>query len=846
MSAFIIWYLILEILGLITLPIAFRLFRWLPDRGYALAKPLGLLLTGYGLWVLVSFRFLRNTRIAVVFVVFLVAAGAAYLVAQHQAEFRAFLRHNRRVIVATELLFLVGFAAWTAYRAYNPQLDHTEKPMELAFLNAILRSETFPPHDPWLAGYTISYYYFGYLIAAMLTRLSGVAPAVSFNLMIALLFALALTGAYSLTFNLIEGLRRGIRGNAGELRGTQGNSGESSPRGSVPPSSSEFLRVPPSSSEFLRVPPSSSEFLRVPLSSLLFPLFGPLFVAVVGNLEGFLDVLHSRGLGSAGFWRWLDILEINAPPLPGGWIPVRPTGGWWWWRASRVITQRDLLGHHVEIIDEFPFFSFLLGDMHPHVLALPFAFLALAVALNILFGTGRDEDWLPVPRLTPMALLLPFIVGTFGFLHSWDFPTYLLLIVAAFGLRRYIELGRLMSDWWRDVVWFGLWLGALSIILFLLFHIGPRPYTGGIGLVGVVKTKLRQFMVMFGLFLFVVISLLIPHLRDWWRGIRGDGVTAETWGVLVIAVPVAGLCFVLGWWTAAALAILIGLSAIVLFHKLRLAAFEQRSGGGGEQGSIDSSLSPPGPPAQVGSPVTMSTIFALLLIVTALALTFATEFVFVRDRFGTRMNTVFKLFYQAWVMLAIAAAFGVYYLVRRWRGILRWTWSAGLAVLVLAGLVYPVVAGYTRADRFQREATLNGIAYVEKVRPAEYAAIRWLQANVDDAPTVLEAPGIQYHADTSRISTTTGLPTLVGWGGHEGQWRETVPELAQREADIATIYQSLDTKRVQQLLDQYGVRYVYIGPAETSKYGLTPAQISKFDTFMERVFAQGDVWIFRR
>ncbi|MFQ5859007.1 MAG: DUF2298 domain-containing protein, partial [Anaerolineae bacterium] len=247
-----------------------------------------------------------------------------------------------------------------------------------------------------------------------------------------------------------------------------------------------------------------------------------------------------------------------------------------------------------------------------------------------------------------------------------------------------------------------------------------------------------------------------------------------------------------------------------------------------------------------GNPVPTSTIFALLLIVTALVLSFATEFVFVRDRFGTRMNTVFKLYYQAWVMLAVAAAFGAYYVVRRWRGVVRWGWSAGLALLVLASLVYPVLAGYTRAGRFQREATLNGIAYVEKYQPAEYAAIRWLQENVDDAPTILEAPGIQYHADTNRISTATGLPTLVGWVGHENQWRETVPELAQRQTDIATIYQSPDVTRVQQLLDQYNIQYVYIGPAEISKYNLAPRQINKFDTFMERVFAQGDVWIYRR
>ncbi|MBS1252510.1 MAG: hypothetical protein MAG451_01550 [Anaerolineales bacterium] len=820
MTAFITWFFILEILGAITLPIAFRLFRWLPDRGYALAKPLGLLLTGYGLWVLVSFRFLRNTRVAIVLVMLIVAAGAVYLVRQQWPAFRAFLRLNRRVILVTELLFLIGFAAWTVFRAYNPALDHTEKPMELAFLNAILRSDTFPPHDPWLAGYTISYYYFGYLIAAVLTKLAGTAPAVAFNLMIAALFALTLTGAYSLTYNLIEGLRRS------EGAGGQGGWGAGG-RGSGEVGLEQHS-------------PSS------PLSSLLVALFGPLFVAVAGNLEGFLDALHSRGLGSAAFWEWLDIQDLSAPATSGGWIPER---NWWWWRASRVITQRDLLGNLVEIIDEFPLFSFLLGDMHPHVLALPFAFLALAVALNILFGTGRDEDWpfdgaqdwLPALSLSPLALFLPFLIGAFGFLHSWDFPTYLLLVTAAYGLRRYIELGRLKSDWWRDMVWFAVWLAALSIILFVLFHIGPRPYTGGVGLVGVVKTKLRQFTVMFGLFLFVVVSFLILQVRAWFSSARNDGVSVDVWAVIVIAVGVAGLCFVLGWWTAAALSILIGLGVIVLLNKVRLAASEQRSGGAGERGSVH-----PSTPAQLGNPVAASTIFVLLLIVTALALTFATEFVFVRDRFGSRMNTVFKFYYQAWVMLAVASAFGVYYLVRRWRSVLRWAWVAGFGVVLLATLVYPVLAGYTRAGRFEGERTLNGLAYVESYQPAEYAAIQWLQESVVGAPTILEALGDSYRADTSRISAATGLPTLLGWGGHETQWRSEVPEMGQRQNDVATIYRSLDARQVQRLLEQYDVKYVYVGPAESRKYGLAQSQIDKFDTFMEQVFARGSVRIYRR
>ena len=102
---------------------------------------------------------------------------------------------------------------------------------------------------------------------------------------------------------------------------------------------------------------------------VLFGLLGGTALAVMGNLEGFLEVIHSRGLLPASFWRWLDIKDLLEAPQPGPWMPERYL---WWWRASRVINDRSPLGEPMEVIDEFPFFSFLLGDMHPHVLALPF------------------------------------------------------------------------------------------------------------------------------------------------------------------------------------------------------------------------------------------------------------------------------------------------------------------------------------------------------------------------------------------------------------------------------------------------------------------------------------------
>ena len=107
-------------------------------------------------------------------------------------------------ILTIELLFFVLFVFWTLIRGMNPEVAYTEKPMELAFINSILRSPAFPPQDPWLSGYAISYYYFGYVLIAMLTRVTGVASAIAFNLSSALWFSLTAIAAYGIVFDLVK------------------------------------------------------------------------------------------------------------------------------------------------------------------------------------------------------------------------------------------------------------------------------------------------------------------------------------------------------------------------------------------------------------------------------------------------------------------------------------------------------------------------------------------------------------------------------------------------------------------------------------------------------------------
>jgi hypothetical protein len=241
--------------------------------------------------------------------------------------------------------------------------------------------------------------------------------------------------------------------------------------------------------------------------------------------------------------------------------------------------------------------------------------------------------------------------------------------------------------------------------------------------------------------------------------------------------------------------------------------------------------------------------FVLVLVLVGLALPLAVEFVYLRDNFGTRMNTIFKFYFQAWVLLALASAFAVYYVSQHLRGGLRLIWQVGLALLVAGGLVYPVLATPNKADFFKNKPTLNAIAWIGEYHPGDYAAIEWLRANAPDQAVILEAPGApagQYGAYnySGRISAMTGLPTLLGWGGHQSQWRGNYDEPARREPDIALLYNSSDIRQTQALLDKYGITYVIVGATERERY--SPQGLKKFEQFMDVAFQQGETTIYQR
>jgi YYY domain-containing protein len=824
------WYVLIGLFGLAAWPFAFRHLRALPDRGYTLSRALGLLLTGYVFWLLASLGLLRNTPGGMLFALLIVGGLAIWQYTTRPAReitLAGWMREHARLVIVAEGLFLIAFVGWTVVRAYNPELNSTEKPMELTFLNGIRMSRVFPPRDPWLSGYAISYYYFGYVMVAMLADLSGVASGVAFNLAIAMLFALACLGAYGLAYNMLGLARR-----------------------------AEAHR---------HATPARQDVIAA--------LLGPLLAVVMGNLEGGLEVLRALRVLPFSFWQWLDIRELNEPLDAILWPPDK-WRFWWWWRASRVIHDRTLIGVSFEphVIDEFPMFSFLLGDMHPHVLALPFALLALGLALNLL----ARERGLSASQFALYGVCL----GGLAFLNTWDWPIYLFVVVIAEGLRR-TNLGQPLAGAWGRAARFGVGLVAVGVLAYLPFYIGFSSQASGILPNALFPTRWPQFFVMFGPLLFVVAWFVAGEAWQHRRRLNwrvGMGLSLLVLALLIFLMVIGSAVALFGLPMGLnRLLVSTGREPILPYYAARDFLLDSAGLSATGQSSSDAPirqalgmavrrrLSQPWLPISLvvlaglslslvarrredaDPPGSLSDQFVLGLALTGALLTLAPEFVYLRDTFQQRMNTVFKFYYATWVLWSVAAAYAIPRIARHARPALRSVFVILVAVLIVAGLAYPVIAVPTKTGDFAGEPTLDGTAFLEGLYPDDVAAIRWLQANADPDSVVLEAVGGQY-STYGRVAELSGLPTVLGWPGHELQWRgpEGMGRLAGgREDDICTLYGTRDSATTWKLLGRYGVDYVFVGVLERNADYATPGGLAKFDHLLTPVFRQGQTVIYR-
>jgi YYY domain-containing protein len=812
--AAVIWWLAVVVIGWITFPLTFIVFRGLADRGYLFARILGILLISYFGWILASLQWLPNSRSTLLLGVFLLFLTNVLIALKKRREITAFIKENYLLIGIVEFLAVALFVIMILIRLGNPDAWDViwggEKPMDLSYFNAILKSSYFPPYDPWFSGGTINYYYYGYVYVGVLAKLLGILPTIAYNLILPMLFSFTGMGAFSIAYNLAARRRRGM------------DRSETS----------------------TRWPSIKASLTKIKTKAVMAGVVAALLCVLLGNLAEVVVVFNAWNLASDSevdtgiapldtIVRTIDggvdltLTDRSAPLYPGDWF----------WLASRAINAEP---GEVQPITEFPFFTFLYGDLHAHMIALPLTLLALAWAVSIALQADGDSK-VSLWEIGATLVVGGLAIGVLRPTNTWDFPTYLLIGVLAVIYASYRKFNRFNLRMIGHALMYAAVLVALSIIPFIPFASNYGTAYSSVSLWPGSFTHLGNYLIIYGLFLFFILTYLAIEFRAWsksWSRASLEKWERYAWVVLAGFVLIAVLSAILlikGYWIAPLvfpLAFLAGLLAL-------------RPG------------------------LTTARRIVLVLISGALTLTLVVEFIVLDGDIG-RMNTVFKFYMQVWVMLSIVSGFAA---VTAWPALrsrprVRRAWTVTLALLLLAAVLYPILATKAKWDvrmnpqapktldsmAFMQVTSYNDVGYDGAGRSVDlnydYEAIRWIQQNIEGSPVIVEAHGSNpYRSAASRVAMYTGLPTVVGWDWHQRQQRAVLPPslVTNRINDVNSLYNTTDVNYALQILEKYNVKYVYAGQLEWIYY--QPQGLIKFDNMVEQglldeVYRNGGVSIY--
>ncbi|MGD2105633.1 MAG: DUF2298 domain-containing protein, partial [Anaerolineae bacterium] len=787
--AAVAWWACVSVLGWLAFPMVFVSLPMLRDRGYGFGRLLALLLIAYVTWLAASVRVIPNTRATIVGLAAALAAAGGGVAWIERDALKAFFRRRWRVVVVVEGLFALLFAAWIGVRLLQPDLWHPvvggEKPMDFAYLNATMKSTWFPPYNPWLSGTWINYYYFGFVIVGTLVKLLGTVPAIAYNLAVPLLLALTGIGAFSVAYNVVGGDEDADGGRRAMFAG----------------------------------------------------MAAVVFVVLMGNL-GVVHLVRNRliEIGNVSFPSTIPGLPNTISFLRGLWrlvaggmgLALRPET--WYWHPTRIIPAEA--GNPIA---EFPAFTFLYGDLHAHLIAFPLTLFALVLALQ----------WLRASRAGWGSLLLGgLVIGALRPTNTWDYPTYLLVAAGAIFLGAWravvSEAEEAAGGHWLQASWLAalvrrvvgpiLALTGLTVVLYLPY---VRHYVTGYSSFELWeggRTPVEIYLWIYLGLLFPIATRLILEAVE--RAERGGTPRIVIGSCVGMGVVLASVLYALGIEVALVALPIAGLAGALLVVPAQ----------------SDTSAAVPG-----SSMRGQSERLLWLMIIVAMTLCLAVEIIVLKGDIG-RMNTVFKFYLQIWIFLSIGAAVSLGWLwrrARRWKPMWDRLWWGLMAGLVVGGLTFLPFGVRARAiDRIAPETgvTLDGTAFMRHAvvhdgpegamtdipLSGDYRALRWMQEHVEGSPVVLEGLGRREYLWANRISVYTGLPAVVGWRWHQVQQRTGVggETVDWRRDDVNGFYSTNSIAQAQDILERYGVRYVYAGAYERAYYG--SAGLAKLDLMAEQ------------
>jgi len=680
-----VWTGLFFCLGLINFPLTSFLFKGFIDRGYIFSKVLGMLLLSYLVWILGSLYILPFSFNTILICLALTVLLNIFILIKKGGE--VFKNLPIKIIVLEEILFLILLSFWAYVRGTNPEIRGLEKFMDFGFVNSILKTKYFPPADMWLPPLKINYYYFGHAVTAILTSLSKIDSAITYNLTLATLFAFTFVCSFSLTINVFYSFFNSILKESVNLINLE-----------------KKLKYGP----------------------LLFAGFVSAFLATLGgNLHTIIYVIKSG------------------------------VEKYWYPDATRYIPYT---------IHEFPMYSFVVSDLHGHVLDIPFVFLILSLIFAFLIS-GRK------------ILLLPLSIslGISYMTNAWDLPIYLTVSGLIFLFYYSLTNHGLNSIALKKTIITSFLVLVGSVITALPFHLSFEQIAKGISFVEA-RSPFYQLLVLWGFPIFMTLSFLIflfkKRVVNFFKGESLVKLFASIFDVKIQIIKERTLSYSK-----------LFLSDIFILTLLFVS-------------------------------------FVLILIPEIIYV----KDIYIKEYH--RANTMFKFVYQSFIMFSISSGYIASRILfssqydkesSTHEKLVKKIWFLLFAFGFTSLLIYPYfsIRSYYNSLKFYQG--INGILYLNIQYPGDYAAILWMRKNISGQPTILEAVGESY-TDYARISANTGIPTVLGWPVHEWLWRGSYDEAGKRTTDVSRIYESNNTNEVSELIKKYNISYIVVGSLEKDKY----------------------------
>lgn len=759
--AFLFWWSVFVLFGLISFPVTYFIFANLCDRGYALAKLVGLVFVTWIVWIVSSYKIMASNQIGIFIVVILFSCVSSVIGITHREDLIRWIRANIKYIVRVECLWIFMFTVFVLIRFFNPDLWHPiyggEKPMDFAYFNAVIKSKYFPPYDPWYSGGYINYYYFGYLLCAIPTILLGIVPSIAYNLLIPTIFATTGLAAFCCAYNLASFIRKKSR-------------------------------------------------VLINMSPTLAGIASMSFMVICGNLgqprtlfSGMQDTFNRVGslfnnITNLDFGNALQIVqEILAMSM------LRLALGEYYWNATRIIPAG--VGE-VGPITEFPFFTFLYGDLHAHMISMPITLLVVAWTISIMLPNMRNK-FLSYEIIH--CCMGGFFVGLLGVTNTWDYPGYLLLCCFAIfwqsnGNNTNQVRGFLFGAL-RSIV-----VVLISYLLFLPYYKWNGSFYSDLVIWKGSKTPLISYFEIHGLFLFIIFCFLFVKTKNFlgtreglWGSLIGSNPIKYGVVIPVVLIILSVVFYRSGIYITPVVVIIVTWSCYLLLL------------------SNDD----------------ISTRFCYGMICFAVLITYGVETVNVAGDIG-RMNTVFKFYLQAWTIFSVVCGVAFSFLIASsylWSSIFKNAWSIMMTVLIFISASYTVLASSAKIrDRIISNASsLDGMNFMvdgvyydrgqEISLRNDYNAIIWMQDNVKGSPTIVEAHTPEYRWG-SRYSIYTGLPTVIGWNWHQRQQRGFIGSrsVVERVEEVSRFYSDPKVSNAVQFLKKYNVSYIVLGEYEFLYY----------------------------